>query len=399
MFYLVVLGILILFSLLEFFPLTKLSRYLLVFIAYVLLVSIAGLRYETGGDWDMYEEYMELVFPIGTALSRLDFNLQTEWGYTILCSVVKQFGGGIQMVFLLVSVFNMTMLVKCLSDYFPRRILMGLMLYYAIFYFALDMMFTRQSVSVMICLYSLRFVKRKSFWRFTLCVFFAIMFHRMSVLFLCLYPLYNVRFSSKSVLLMVALIMAIPLLRIEWIKPLYLFVSKVLGGEYYEKALFYVQSPLFGVSKSFGIGGVILSLTILFFVFLNRKKLDEYPMSNILVNMFILNLFVYFAFYELLELSLRFRYYYFISIIMLLPMIEESVNLVYNKLLVVTFTFLLALTYNKDIFLEGKTAVNYNPYQNYVVYNVLNKQSTGRQRLKKAIHVDHKKRMKTNKEE
>ena len=54
MFYLICFGILIVLAVLNVQMHDRLSNQLMSGIAALLLIAIAGLRYETGGDWDSY---------------------------------------------------------------------------------------------------------------------------------------------------------------------------------------------------------------------------------------------------------------------------------------------------------------------------------------------------------
>lgn len=387
MFYFVFLCILIIFAVLEFFNLSAFSRKLLIFFSWLILVSIAGMRYETGGDWDIYSTIFDNI-PIFKELLTKGSDINVEFGFVLLCSIVKQLGCSVQMVFFLVVLFNVSLLTKCLEDYYPKRILLGLMLYYATYYFALEFIYTRQSISVMICLFSLRYVYEKRIFKFLCCSLVALMFHRMSFLFLFFYPLLNLKFSKKSLCFLGVVIFLIPLFEIEWVKPVYLFVSKQFGDVFYQKALFYINSSIFGVQRIFGIGSVLNILIFLLFL-LYRSKLNENKFGNIFFNLFVFNLVFYYCFYELVEISLRFRYYFCISLIFLFPMLIDKISHFINRLFVVLFVFLYAIAYNRALYLEYPQMQAYNPYQNVIEYKLFDKKSTGKQRLENTIKLDH----------
>ena len=91
MFYLICFGILIVLAILNIQMHDKLSSQILSGISALLLIAIAGLRYETGGDWDVYAqlfaEYPSFSRLIGHPVELLQ--QQTEEGFTLLYALVK----------------------------------------------------------------------------------------------------------------------------------------------------------------------------------------------------------------------------------------------------------------------------------------------------------------------
>jgi len=84
--YLIVFGILAMVVLLMELPLTQSARLALLAVAYVLLVALVGLRWETGNDWPNYYNYY-------LHLNTLDDSAHDfEIGYRLFSLLIKSTG-------------------------------------------------------------------------------------------------------------------------------------------------------------------------------------------------------------------------------------------------------------------------------------------------------------------
>ncbi len=227
------------------------------------------------------------------------------------------------------------------------------------------MIYTRQSLAVILSFYALRFIENRQFWRYLLIIGLAMSFHRMALVMLPFYFLLTRKVSATtwiSLVLTGALLMA---LNVSWFTYLYLFVSKILGGEFYSRALMYTSDSQYAVARGISVG---FALNIfLFFLFIWKKDdIEKIKYGRIIFNLFIFSILLYYFTYELVEISIRFRYFFFISLVILFPFIIETQPKSHNYIILtiaITYSFL----FNMAIFLEYGIGVAYNPYQNYIV--------------------------------
>ena len=101
MFYLICFGILFVLAVLNVQMHDKLSTQILSGLAAIMLIGIAGLRYETGGDWDAYTD-------IFANLESIDSGI--EEGFMFLCQSIKSMGGTVQHLFFVVTLINITLI-------------------------------------------------------------------------------------------------------------------------------------------------------------------------------------------------------------------------------------------------------------------------------------------------
>lgn len=386
MFYLVCFGILLVLAVLNLQMHDKLSSTILSSLAAILLICIAGLRYETGGDWDSYTELFA-SFPSFSRLVGHPIEIveqPVEEGFTLLCALVKSLGGTIQHLFFVVTFINILLIASALPKYtkFP---VIGLLCYYGILYFNLEMIYIRQATAVALCFFALQFIRSHKIWKYILVVLIACTFHRVAVLMLPLYFFLDRKIPTVVYILVIGEGAVLMLIGVPWIKTIFLTVAGWLGENYAEKAEMYAENALFAVQRGLSIG-FVLNLAILIVVLFFKNKIDELPYGTVMLNLFALSLVLYYYCYELVEVSNRVRLFFFIGIIALLPMLLEVLPLFLERLAGLIVVALYCFSFSRGIFLEAPQAAAYNPYQNYIEYKLHPRPSTGKQRLEQSKH-------------
>lgn len=384
MFYLIVFGIFAILSLLSLQITDKLSRQLFTLPVVLMLIGIAGLRYETGGDWDVYT-YLFQIFPDLQTLRNypaLIHSKHSEEGFVLLCAVIKSLGGNIQTLFLVVTAFNITLIASVLPKY-TKYPVVALLCYYSILYFNLEMIFIRQAMAVALCFYALQYIADRKPARFILFVLFASCFHRVAIVLLPFYFVLDKKLPSWVYLTVIGVGAFIMATGVHWIKDIFMDISSLLGEKYADKAEMYTTSNLFAVDRGISLG-FILNLLILAAVMLFKRSIDERPHGTVHLNMFALSLALYYYCYELVEVSNRFRLFFLISVIVVLPLILEALPSFMNRLIGFVLTLIYCFNFASAIFLEKPQAIAYNPYQNYIEFKHNPRPSTGKDRLEKS---------------
>ena len=393
MFYLICFVILLVLAILNVQMHDRLSNQLLSGLAALLLIGVAGLRYETGGDWDTYAQLFR-EFP---NLSRLIGHpkelmaQQVEEGFVLLNAVIKQLGGTVQHLFFVVTAVNLT-LITCALQRYTKYPVVALLCYYGILYFQLEMIYIRQATAVALCFFALQYIQDHKIWKYMLIIVLACTFHRVAALMIPLYFLLDRKLPVWVYAAAVGVGALLMLIGIPWIQKIFLAVAGLLGDNYAEKAEYYTDNALFAVGRGLSIG-FVLNLAILAVVLYFKDKLDELPYGTIMLNMFALSLLLYYYCFELVEVSNRVRMFFLIGVIVLLPMVLEVLPIFLERLAGLVVVALYCFSFARGIFLERPEAAAYNPYQNYIEYKIHPRPSTGKQRLdqsKKAFRNDRK---------
>lgn len=393
MFYLICFGILFLLAVLNVQMHDKLSSQILSGLAAIMLIGIAGLRYETGGDWDDYAKLFNM-YPsfsrlIGRPIELLE--QQTEEGFTLLCALVKSLGGTIQHLFFVVTLINISLITSALQKY-TKYPVVGLLCYYGILYFNLEMIYIRQATAVALCFFALQYLRSHEIWKYMLVIILACTFHRVAALMIPLYFFIDRQLPEWVYLTVIGAGALLMLAGIPWIQTIFLTVAGWLGENYAHKAEAYTEEAMFAVNRGLSIG-FILNLAMIIVVMFFKKKIDALPYGTVMLNMFALSLVLYYYCFELVEVSNRVRLFFYIGIIALLPMVLEVLPLFLERLAGLIVVTLYCFSFSRGIFLEAPQAAAYNPYQNYIEYKIHPRPSTGKQRLeqsKKAFRDERK---------
>jgi hypothetical protein len=360
---------------------------------------VAGLRYETGGDWDVYGQFLEKVTPICEFVSsgKTGSSRHFEFGYFLLCSIFKQLGLGIQVLFFVIALFDITLIAKALKHY-TKYVVTGLFVYYSLLYLTLEFSLIRQAIAASICFYAFKYVPEKKMFKYFLLIFLAFLFHMSALIMLPLYFFFKVRFSSIFLIIVVCLGCLIMLFQITWINRALLFVVGLLGEDSLRKVVIYTTNKVYNVNRGIGIG-FFLNL-FLFILFLwKRKRFEEKAYGNLFLNVFMVNIIVYYYMYEFIEISVRFRLYYMLSLVVLFPHLLETCPKLINRMVLSIVLVLYCLTTNRKIYMNDPSTIVLNPYQNYVIHKCLDKKSMGKIRLIKNEEFVKKERKKEKKNE
>lgn len=393
MFYLICFVILLVLAILNVQMHDRLSNQMLSGLAALLLIGVAGLRYETGGDWDTYamlfREFPDFSRLIGHPKELMA--QQVEEGFVLLNAVIKQLGGTVQHLFFVVTAVNLT-LITCALQRYTKYPVVALLCYYGILYFQLEMIYIRQATAVALCFFALQYIQDHKIWKYMLIIVLACTFHRVAALMIPLYFLLDRKLPVWVYAAAVGVGALLMLIGLPWIQKIFLAVAGLLGDSYAQKAEYYTDNALFAVGRGLSIG-FVLNLAILAVVLYFKDKLDELPYGTIMLNMFALSLLLYYYCFELVEVSNRIRMFFLIGVIVLLPMVLEVLPLFLERLAGLIVVALYCFSFARGIFLERPEAAAYNPYQNYIEYKIHPRPSTGKQRLdqsKKAFRNDRK---------
>ena len=384
MFYLMCFFILLVLAVLNIQMHDKLSTQILTGLAAIMLICIAGLRYETGGDWDTYTMLFNHFPTFSQLIGRpaVFADVPVEEGFVLLSAFIKSLGGTVQHLFFVVTFINIT-LIACAARKYTQYPVVALLCYYGILYFNLEMIYIRQAMAVALCFFALQYIEPRRIVPYLLFILLACTFHRVAALMIPLYFFMHRRIPSWVYLTAVGVGAVLMLAGIPWIQTIFLTVAGWLGENYANKAETYTENAMFAVNRGLSIG-FVLNLAMLGVLMLFKKKIDERPHGTVMLNMFAASLLLYYYCFELVEVSNRVRLFFLIGIIALLPMVLEALPLFIERLAGLIVIALYCFSFSRGIFLEAPQAAAYNPYQNYIEYKIHPRPSTGKQRLEQS---------------
>lgn len=384
MFYLMCFFILLVLAVLNVQMHDKLSTQILTGLAAIMLICIAGLRYETGGDWDTYTMLFNHFPTFSQLIGRpaVFADVPVEEGFVLLSAFIKSLGGTVQHLFFVVTFINIT-LIACAARKYTQYPVVALLCYYGILYFNLEMIYIRQAMAVALCFFALQYIEPRRIVPYLVFILLACTFHRVAALMIPLYFIMHRRIPSLVYLTAVGVGAVLMLAGIPWIQTIFLTVAGWLGENYADKAETYTENAMFAVNRGLSIG-FVLNLAMLVVLMFFKKQIDERPHGTVMLNMFAASLLLYYYCFELVEVSNRVRLFFLIGIIALLPMVLEALPLFIERLAGLIVIALYCFSFSRGIFLEVPQAAAYNPYQNYIEYKIHPRPSTGKQRLEQS---------------
>lgn len=352
-------------------------------ICFILFVGIAGFAYQTGVDWRIYSNVYSFSEPINRVITEGSFyepnsGVITEPGYALLSSVIKVFTDDFQYLMFWANFIAAFFLFKGFYKY-KVNLYLSLLLYLGYIYLTLNMSGIRQAVAVAIVFYALSFLHSKQYKYYTFWVLIAGAFHVSALIMLPAAFMLNRRINDKLVYLVLGIGLVIYILRISLVNQFIISVGESFDNPFIMKAYNYSLSANEGNVFSFK---VILNF-IMFILFLQYKKkmINRNEYVSIFLNLFIIYLFVLEYLWDTGEIVRRLQFYFLLGLIVILPEFLMSLKWQTNKLICLIYIFLLTIWSSNPIFLNLPNGKPYNPYQNYVIHQILNLHSTGEQRL------------------
>lgn len=175
-------------SILCFYRITKKKS--IFYLAFLWLGLFSGFRFDVGVD---FQSYWRIVSDIALHGTTDHF----EYGNILLVNLIAFFNGGPQVYFLIMAIATNLMVGSFIHDQVKYRTLIVLMyVLISLFYFA-SFNTVRQSFAVACFLFSIRFLLSKEFFKYTLMILVASLFHKSALIFWPLYFVLTLKFSFK----------------------------------------------------------------------------------------------------------------------------------------------------------------------------------------------------------
>lgn len=275
-------------SILEVYcKLTNDVKLLLYIISFALIVLQVSLRWETGTDWLPYLNHFD---DISTFQSTSPIYTGMEYGYSILCWLVKLASSNYTILLLIHSILYYVLIFRGLHTFSPFFFI-SLLLFYG---FTMGVLGShRQLVALGIILFSCRFVIYKKFYKFLFCVIVASLFHTTAIICLCLYFLDR---KMQSWFLIVLIGFAIILGKTPIPAKLFDLIGGIGGVG--DKVMVYLEGGV-EAAKEYGVSTIGLIKRLLFvtvFLWSRSKLIKDIPQYNFLLNAYILGILIYFMF-------------------------------------------------------------------------------------------------------
>jgi hypothetical protein len=305
-------------ALVEFFGAHRKVINLLQIVVAALFIFTAGLKYETGVDWRVYGELVNETYAFHQLLNDHGFTPLFERldpVFYLMVSVIKYFGGGLQVVFFVVSAFSVFCLFSALRRY-SRFALLGALLYYGLIFFYLDMSGIRQGLALNIVFLSIGNLADRKYLRYMALILLAAGIHWSALLFLPIGVLLVVPINKVMVGVLLTIAATVYFAGYGWAKSLVPWLFSVLQDtNLVDRVLIYSTSEMFaqarGLSARTVLHIIILLGGIIGLTHYYKRLNDSNRYFQVFYRLFVIQVAVFFLFYEFPELAERIKLYFY----------------------------------------------------------------------------------------
>lgn len=315
-----------------------------------------GTAMELGKDYFEYKKMFEMF-------KNSDFFLlPIEKGYLLFISFVKYILNGNFQLFIFLNILIIFLLAFKAIFYYTDYILLSLLFFLRGEAFS-SLGGSRQGIASMLYFYSLIYILKNKNIKYFIFNIIGIFFHRISLLFYFIY--FIVKNKYKTLYLSIFILLSVNLYFID-LKEIIKKFLYFLPLTYQYKYLYYFENKIYMKNRGISIN-MIISLTIVFILLKYRKQLEEkYEYFNIILNNYILGIFVSFGLNSIYVLSYRlsqvFQIYDVIVFTYIFYILAKK-NKILKYFLLILFIIYSYISFYRNYLTYNKEA--YSPYKNY----------------------------------
>lgn len=297
-------------------------RYWISYVLCLLLALFTGMRWETGTDWDAYKLLFDSIkFDWTFLMNVYGFDI----GYVLFNAIIRMLTSNYTVFLIVDSLLAMGILCVFLSKYSNYPIL-SLYVFYNAFFVAQFMGSNRRIIAMGALLFFFTAVfftnRRVQIFSFLM----SFIFHRSSLVGLCVYFLPKKRFSirASSFFILISLIVGITQSPFKLILTLAEGLSSLAGNPLVEKILFYSEHGKEQLPEEFdSVTQMILSVVkrcvflSFYFWLIYKSKWSLDPVTDFFFNIYILGFVMYLLLNGTSTFMMMSTYFTFIEVALL----------------------------------------------------------------------------------
>ena len=245
----------------------------------VVLTLLAGFRYHIGTD----SVYYEMIYSDWPTLFNLKLRHFTESDFAPLYVLFFSFLRTITKDFVLVQLVTSAIInisvIKFIQKHFGTGFIFTfILLYFCTFFYSVNCETLRESIAISVFLWSIKYLKEGRWPKYYFLSIFAFLFHYGAFLLFFLPLIRNWRFTKKSIIYIIPIIIIIPLVFL--LIPLEDIVWWVISsGAVFSRFLAYMSES--GMESGLSVSAIINQLVLpLFFIYYLTRKDDEEKWGN-----------------------------------------------------------------------------------------------------------------------
>lgn len=327
---------------------------------FLYLIVFLCFGYMTGSDWRVYE----LRYNSLDTNNLLNISLVIEPGYYLLTLFWKTIGANYWVFNISTKIICLILIIHQIEKYSDRYFYPSLAFFLALagFYLFIDNPM-RNLIAITIFLYSIPFLIKRNYLKYSLIGLFASTFHMSAFIITITGLLLISNFKIKTIVWVYVIFnIVILILDANTINNLIINIAKIFPA--YEKYIsdYILSSSVYIQGRSFSLGAILKIISFILIV-IGRNRIEAFKYGDIIFNGSIIYLFLYTLGLNI-PILVRFMHYYVIFYViansLVITLFAHNTKMLYWSFL---FIVSLAFTYTT---ITSKYA--YIPYSNYISY-------------------------------
>lgn len=298
----------------------------------IILILVAGYRYNTGFDYNAYIN----IFKNLPELDKIIFgkyDIHGERLFLLLVKIIERIGFETREIFLLISALTMIFIYRGLRQ--SNYLSFGIYIYISTFFLRESMGQIRAGLATAICFYALKYLNKKN-RKFLFWVLIASGIQTVSIFFFIL-PFIIKLVNKLSAKIKIFFIIISIVIGCFLGRNILLNVVHFISIDYFLK----LKYSNYSYKVSFSLYQVYIVLLTMIFIYFQKKYKVKIYKINQYINIFILGVVFYFLFFNFAILAGRVSDLYFKIILILYPQILKIVNNKVLRLIFILFIIIL----------------------------------------------------------
>ena len=297
----------------------------ILLIALILPAALAGLRdLSVGTDtgfyvWDGYKDANR-----ADSYSYYTMKSFLEPGYNILNYTITKIFQNFHWLLFFIQWFILSFIGWSVLNLKNYKLLPWAFLTYYLLYFNNSLNMTRQTMAIVICMFSFSYLLKRQYIISIIIALIAMFFHFTSFIFLAVFPIYYLSNKIKTrfwlVQIGVLLIAAIAVIALDDL--ITLFIGSGVLTQRYDA--YTSKNGMFGSNIPISDLFLVVAFTFLFFIFQKFSKLDK-NFKNLFGTLFMISIVLCFAAIKS-TFAVRGMYYFSYLSIIMIPMLIISID-------------------------------------------------------------------------
>ena len=347
--YLAISVLIMIFCSADLFRISRPLKIALYFLLYVTVTIFVGFRYKVGSDWDTYEEIYQTI----ELYDKLDFRI--ELGFLAINQLFVFLGLSFQALILAFGMVSLGLKFYSIQKY-TDSFFIPILYYMSYFLIEYEMSGIRQSFAMGFGFLALWYVKQRKLGPFLLCIASGALFHISILAFIPVFFLNKFTFTFSGYLIMIGIGLLFTFTNLSNV--LLNFLNFLPLGDYITGKV--MSYSLTAPAPGFTFGHLPYLIFAVLFVYYKNLVNDSF--YNILLNAFIVGVFLSFVFSGSIGALNRLTYYYLMVGGILLSYIFSNTGYVINKILLFIMLSLFIIIKSWDALRDPQVRKYYVPY-------------------------------------